>query len=116
MIRQLSQDERKKWKKRLMIALVVTILLGGLAFWACHPTHYRYNDRFILGNTMQAVKNRYGEFDEVVQDTHGRVIRGAYYLEPEALCYPMLTKSYVISFNVDGRAYWVEIPKGRWQP
>ena len=54
-------------KKKIFITsicvLVVLVVSIGM-FWYYHPTHYRYNDRFILGNTEENIVERYGDFSK----------------------------------------------------
>ena len=51
-------------KRKILIgtACVVFIIAfcGGI-FWYHHPTHYKFNDRFIIGSTKQEITERYGE-------------------------------------------------------
>ncbi len=56
-------------KKRfiiLAIVLIVFITVGVLwikHFRATHPTHYRFNDEFVIGSTADEIQDRYGDFD-----------------------------------------------------
>ena len=56
-------------KKRfiiLAIVLIVFITVGVLwikHFCATHPTHYRFNDEFVIGSTADEIQDRYGDFD-----------------------------------------------------
>ena len=34
----------------IILTLLCVLLVSGGIFWSLHPTHYAYNDRFILGN------------------------------------------------------------------
>ncbi len=50
-------------KKSIIIlaaVLVLTIASIGI-FWWYHPTHAAFNDRFVLGNTMDNIIGRYGQ-------------------------------------------------------
>ena len=52
-------------KKRVLLIIIGTILLVAVAsgiFWYYHPTHFAYNDRFVLGSTKEQIKERYGAF------------------------------------------------------
>ena len=55
----------KNMKKHLkyVIIAVLTLLLSIIVFYIIHPTYYKYNDIWIMGNTISDIKNRYGEFD-----------------------------------------------------
>ncbi len=53
-------------KKKIMalsvaLASLLAVCVG--AFWYLHPTHPKFNDRFVMGNTRQAIMERYGEPD-----------------------------------------------------
>jgi hypothetical protein len=50
----------KKSTKLLTVVIAVFIVVVG-SFWYCHPTHYRYNDRFIIGSTIEQIEEKYGE-------------------------------------------------------
>lgn len=52
-------------KKRILLALsgaILLVLIAGGVFWYYHPTHFTYNDRFILGSTKEQIKEKYGAF------------------------------------------------------
>ncbi len=42
------------------VLLVLTVASIGI-FWWYHPTHAAFNDRFVLGNTMDNIIGRYGQ-------------------------------------------------------
>ncbi len=42
-----------------MCAVLVLAIRGGI-FWYYHPTHYKFNDRFVIGNTKDEIIERYG--------------------------------------------------------
>ena len=51
-------------KKKILIdaaGLILIIAFFGGMFWYYHPTHYQFNDRFIIGSTKQEIKEKYGE-------------------------------------------------------
>lgn len=51
-------------KRKILIGTACVVLIiafcGGV-FWYYHPTHYKFNDRFIIGSTKQEITERYGE-------------------------------------------------------
>lgn len=53
-------------KKKIALSAVgvfaVLVLAVGV-FWYFHPTYYKFNDRFILGNSEDGITEKYGEFD-----------------------------------------------------
>ena len=52
-----------KRQRLLAIAGIVSLLVIGVStFWYFHPTHFAYNDRFVLGSTKAQIQERYGAF------------------------------------------------------
>ena len=61
-------------KKKIIIILSSVILI--VAIFICvfkyyHPTHFAYNDRFIIGNTQEKIEERYGEFYNIHKNDNG---------------------------------------------
>lgn len=57
-----------KKRKKVLIVLAVLLLLiatGGFIFKKCYSTYPGYNDCFIIGNTMENIQEKYGEFDRI---------------------------------------------------
>ncbi len=49
-------------KSILIIAAVLVLTAASIGiFWWYHPTHISFNDRFVLGNTMDNIIERYGQ-------------------------------------------------------
>ena len=51
-------------KKKILIdaaGLILIIAFFGGMFWYYHPTHYQFNDRFIIGRTKQDIIEKYAE-------------------------------------------------------
>ena len=69
---------KKKTRNVLLVALLACVVGIG-AFWYCHPTHFAYNDRLVLGNTEAAIVERYGEFDATFLNTKEQLSK-AYYM------------------------------------
>lgn len=68
-------------KKKILIASVCAIAVIAVSigvFWYYHPTHYKFNDRFIIGNTEEEIVNRYGEFSKSRCNNAGETSYGAY--------------------------------------
>ena len=104
-------------KKKIFIAsicvLVVLVVSIGM-FWYYHPTHYRYNDRFILGNTEENIVERYGDFSKKSCNNEGELIRGIYMVRdntPELIMSYDNSLWYEIYFE-DGIAVEVRMQKG----
>ena len=91
-------------------ALVLSIGI----YWYFHPTHYKFNDRFIIGNTKEKIIEKYGEFDYSKYNDTGNYLYAEYvashYDHPKYL--PGFTRKwYVIEFENDV-ATNVEIREG----
>ena len=81
-------------KKKILIPALIAILLLSISigiFWYSHPTHYRYNDRFILGRSADEITAKYGAFDSVLQNETGEMICGIYQIREDT---PELIMSY----------------------
>lgn len=102
-------------KKRIIIIIATTIVIFAIAFfsvyWYNHPTHYLFEDRWIIGKDANQIKQRYGEFDK----EFGGSSKG-YCVKPEIVGYFGTTwpEYYMIYFDENGDAYKVEIVEGGW--
>ncbi|MGN0160074.1 MAG: hypothetical protein ACI4AQ_01665 [Lachnospiraceae bacterium] len=47
------------------VMLIVCTMIGNNHFMNSHRTYYKYNDRKIVGKTLEQVQSIYGEFDEM---------------------------------------------------
>ena len=68
-------------KKKIIIisASVVLIVVAFICiFKYYHPTHYAYNDRFIIGNTQEKIEEKYGKFDGARTNNDGVITYGVY--------------------------------------
>lgn len=55
-------------KKKIIITASCFVVLVAVVASICvfrhyHPTHWRYNDSFIIGSTEEQIVEKYGEFD-----------------------------------------------------
>ena len=80
-------------KKKIMIifASCVLIVLSICAFKYYHPTHFAYNDRFIIGNTQDNIVEKYGEFYGIHTNDDGEISCGTYMIRDNT---PDLIMSY----------------------
>ena len=105
----------KKYK-RIIITLIVSMLLIGGVFWYYHPTHYKYNDRFIIGSSIEEITSEYGDFDKIFYtDSSNSTISGAGYLvqqEKQGYLGTSPEKYYMIVFDSTGKAISVSIGAG----
>lgn len=94
--------------------MVLVLSIG--AYWYFHPTHYKFNDRFIIGNTKKNIIEKYGEFAYGEYDESGVYLHAEYlashYNQPTYL-YGLNRKWYVIEFENDV-AMKVEIREGAY--
>lgn len=68
-------------KKTIITSVCILILFAAFVgmFWYSHPTHYRYNDRFVLGRGAEEITQKYGEFSkEWVNEDTGELTRAFY--------------------------------------
>lgn len=61
---------RTKTKRWLIIGAIVICILLMLSlilvvFFYYHPTYYKFNDRFIIGSSIDEIVERYGPFDGI---------------------------------------------------
>ena len=97
----------------ILILICVLLLCGGL-FRYLHPTHYAYNDRFVLGNTKEAIITRYGEFTREYTDNTDALIKAEYQIRdntPELIMSYDNSLWYAIYFQ-DGVAAKVSLREG----
>ena len=95
-------------------AIFIFALLIGI-FWYYHPTHCKFNDRFIIGNTAEEIIERYGAFSNSHSNEKGEITYGTYMIRDNT---PELIMSYDNSlwFEIyfdDGIAVNVRLQKGR---
>lgn len=57
---------KNKPKSKIIVSLCINIavIVGIDLFQASHSTYYAYNDRVILGQDINDIREKYGEFDE----------------------------------------------------
>ncbi len=87
-------------KKAIIIILSVLILLVAIIglFKYCHPTHYSFYDRYVIGKPMQKIIDRYGEPYRTMENTITYKIRNN---TPEWIMSKDDSLWYVIVFEND---------------
>ena len=68
-------------KKKLLVFSICTVVVLALLigiFWYQHPTHYKFNDRFIIGNTAERIIEKYGAFSKLHHNEAGEITCGTY--------------------------------------
>ena len=99
-----------------VIALTVAVVTACLIWHYFYPTYYKYNDRFIIGNDISSIVEKYGEFDKVFyserEETKGKIAKAGYLIREEKLSFGGTDPAeyYMIYFNFDGEALSVK----RW--
>lgn len=81
-------------KKKILISSVcfVAFLAFSIGVWAFyHPTHYKFNDRVIIGNTEENIVDRYGAFSKSRYNEADEITYGAYMVQDNT---PELIMSY----------------------
>lgn len=103
-------------KKLIIISAVFIILLTFICvFKYYHPTHFAYNDRFIIGNTEEKIIEKYGEFYYSHTNNDGEISCGVYMIHDNT---PELVMSYDDSLFYEiyfegGVAVEVRLQEGR---
>ncbi len=104
----------KNIKKRTIIIIVTIIVVFAIGFvgiyWYNHPTHYLFEDRWIIGKDANKIEQRYGDFDKEIGDSKG------YCVEPARVGFfgTSWPKYYMIYFDENGVAYKVQVEDGGW--
>ena len=104
-------------KKKIIIILasIVLIVIASICiFKYYHPTHFAYNDRFIIGNTQEKIIEKYGEFNGTRTNNDGNISYGVYMIRdntPELIMSYDNSLWYEIYFE-DGKAVRVNLREG----
>lgn len=94
-------------KKSFFAISIIVIILAIILFCFSHSTYYKYNDWWIIGNSIENVKTRYGEFEHVLGvegsfDKKGGTV-GYFIYEDNSLVMPSyLPYYYWIQYNSYG--------------
>lgn len=112
---------RKRRKKMFavfsgILAVIIAAVICVQIFFYYHPTHYKFNDRFILGNTRENIEEKYGKL-ELYANSGEYAMVGRYLAEkgyPDItlesfLGAPMYDRYYSIYFDENGIAQKVEL-------
>ncbi|MBR7160853.1 MAG: hypothetical protein IKD07_00420 [Clostridia bacterium] len=81
-------------KKKILLAAVCAMIALACSvgiFRYYHPTHYQFNDRFIMGKTEENIVERYGEFTKSRRNESGEITYGTYMIRDNT---PELIMSY----------------------
>ena len=105
-------------KKKILLSVICTMILLVLSigiFHYYHPTHYKFNDCFIIGKTEEDIVERYGEFTKSRRNESGEITYGTYMIRDNT---PELIMSYDDSlwyeiYFENGIAVKVRLQEGR---
>ncbi len=88
-------------KKIIIILASCTLMVVALicVFKYYHPTHFAYNDRFIIGNTQEKIVEKYGEFYGTYNNSDGEITCGIYMIRDN-------TPEWIMSYD---NSLWYEI-------
>lgn len=103
-----DMKDHSKHKKCIIIFVVISIviLISALVlFFASHSTYIKYNDWWIVGNSVENVRERYGEFDLGKYNENGGTF--GYFAYEDDGRHNLLDPSYLdmyyyIKYNSDG--------------
>ena len=76
-------------RKVIVVAIIVGVIVALSAaamvsmFFIEHPTHYKYNDSFVIGNTPENIAMRYGEFDKLLKNEDGNIFYAGYMIRDD---------------------------------
>ena len=96
----------------LFLCIIFVLALG--IFRHYHPTHYKYNDRFVIGTTEKKIVEKYGQFSRVLRNEAGEILYGIYKIRdntPELIMSYDNSLWYKIYFE-NGVAVRVELEEG----
>ena len=67
-------------KKRIIILAICVFAVVAFVcvFKYYHPTHFAYNDRFVVCNTVEKIVDKYGEFYSTHGGADGEISCGVY--------------------------------------
>ena len=88
-------------QKIIAISAGVVIIIATFicVFQYYHPTHFAYNDRFIIGNTQEKIIEKYGEFNQTRTNNEGEITCGVYMIRDN-------TPEWIMGFD---DSLWYEI-------
>lgn len=89
-----------KKKMIIILAFVVVIIVAFICvFKYYHPTHFAYNDRFIIGNTQERIEEKYGKFYSISKNSDLEITCGIYMIRDN-------TPEWIMSYD---NSLWYEI-------
>jgi len=81
-------------KKKILVFSICAVIALAISigiFSYFHPTHFKFNDRFIIGNSAEKIIARYGSLSQIRRNDVGEITYGAYMIRDNT---PELIMSY----------------------
>ncbi len=103
--------------KKIIVIAVLSILIVLSSYWYTHPTHYRFCDKFIIGNTADKIEEKYGKFSRTFKnDATGEISTSAYLVKKADYSFKGsgTPQFYIISFDENDIAYKVSLEAKDW--
>ncbi len=105
-------------KKKIIIVSISAVMISAIAagiYWHYHPTYYKFNDLFIIGNSAEEITKKYGDFSKAWFDEDNGELHRAFYMirdnTPELIMSYDNSLWYEIYFE-DGIAVKVRLQEG----
>ena len=95
----------------VLLGLIALLIIAIVAFKYYRPTHFAFNDRFIIGNDYMSIQEKYGKFSRAEYSENGKIFRAAYFLRKKDLSFSYF---YIILFDDNGIAYEVKVDGRDW--
>ena len=92
-------DDMKKKIFIILASCILIVVVSICVFKYYHPTHFAYNDRFIIGNTQEKIIEKYGEFYSTHKNSDGEITYGVYMIRDN-------TPEWIMSYD---NSLWYEI-------
>lgn len=94
--------KKKKLVSSIIVVFFATLFILYLLFLTSHSTYYKYNDWYIMGNNIDKIEKKYGEFDYNIEYDNGEGLAG-YDIDYSLFDYYMKYDSKGIVYKI-GRA------------
>lgn len=73
-----------KISKKTIFFLCAAVVVFGIVFAIClNVFFYGYNDKFVVGNDMTSIQERYGEFDTIGYNENNEIYYAAYLVKED---------------------------------
>lgn len=94
-------------KKKLLIASITIVIFTAVAlFFASHSSSIKYNDWWIVGNSIENVRDKYGEFDRGMYGNYNR--NGDFGDDGGTVGYYLYDDNSMVMPSHQPQYYWIE--------